>query len=85
MPLARSRRMYCQPCLDWSERRYHLKGAVGAGLLCRCLELGWFKRERDTRALRLTPTGTLGLLDVFGVALGGAVPAPAGAGHLLRA
>ena len=71
-PPARSRRMYCQPCLDWSERRYHLKGVVGAGILCRCLELGWFKRERDTRALRLTSAGRSGLLDVFGVALDGA-------------
>jgi hypothetical protein len=67
-----SRRIYCKPCLDWSERRYHIKGVVGARLLCRCMELGWFERERDTRALRLTPEGTKGLLDVFGVAFGGA-------------
>ena len=69
-----SRRMFCQPCLDWSERRYHLKGVVGAGLLGRCLDLGWFKRERDTRALRLTQDGATGMLDVFGVALEGAAP-----------
>src|SRR5438067_2364915 len=66
-----SRRIYCKPCLDWSERRYHIKGVVGARILCRCMELGWFKRERDTRALRLTPAGTAGLRGVFGVAFGG--------------
>jgi DNA-binding transcriptional ArsR family regulator len=84
---AGSRRMFCQPCLDWSERRYHLKGVVGAGLLCRCLELGWFKRERDTRALRLTPLGRSGLAEVFGIEAddkAGAV-AHRGAGVLLTA
>src|SRR6266478_5287507 len=35
----RTRRIFCQPCLDWSERRYHLKGLVGARILHRLLEL----------------------------------------------
>lgn len=65
---AKSRRLFCQPCLDWSERRYHIKGRVGAAILCRCMELGWFKRTRDSRALKLTPEGRAGLADVFGVA-----------------
>jgi DNA-binding transcriptional ArsR family regulator len=64
----KGRRLFCQPCLDWSERRYHLKGRVGAGLLCRCLDLGWFQRERDTRALRITAAGRAGLAEVFGIA-----------------
>jgi DNA-binding transcriptional ArsR family regulator len=64
-----SRRLFCQPCLDWSERRWHIKGVVGAGLLCRCLDLGWFRRERDSRALRLTPAGRLGLTRTFAVDL----------------
>ena len=64
---AGSRRIFCQPCLDWSERRYHIKGLVGVGLLRRCLELGWFKREGDTRVLRLTPVGRLGLAKTFGI------------------
>src|SRR5947208_2120979 len=80
-----SRRIYCKPCLDWSERRYHIKGVVGARILCRCMELGWFKRERDTRALRLTPGGTAGLREVFGVGLGGAGELTAGGRGLLRA
>jgi DNA-binding transcriptional ArsR family regulator len=65
-----SRRLFCQPCLDWSERRYHIKGRVGAAILCRCMELGWFRRVRDSRALKLTPEGREGLADVFGVKLG---------------
>ena len=85
---AGSRRLFCQPCLDWSERRYHIKGRVGAAILCRCMELGWFRRVRDSRALKLTPEGRVGLADVFGVTLGGEAP-PAGlkeaARPLLRA
>src|SRR5262249_30687987 len=34
----RSRRLFCQPCLDWSERRYHIRGLVGAAILNRLLE-----------------------------------------------
>jgi DNA-binding transcriptional ArsR family regulator len=68
-PSNMGRRLFCQPCLDWSERRYHIRRVVGAGLLCRCLELNWFRRERDSHALRLTPAGRAGLADTFGVDL----------------
>lgn len=64
---SRGRRIFCRPCLDWSERRYHLAGHVGAEICRRCLELGWFQRERDTRTLRLNATGRTGLADFFGV------------------
>jgi DNA-binding transcriptional ArsR family regulator len=66
-PAPRSRRIFCQPCLDWSERRYHLKGIVGAAILRRLLQLGWFERLPDTRALRLTPSGRAGLSNTFHV------------------
>ena len=66
---ARGKRVFCRPCLDWSERRPHLAGLVGAEIWRRCLELGWFKRERDSRALRLTTVGRAGLLDTFGIDL----------------
>ena len=65
----RGKRIFCRPCLDWSERRYHVAGLVGAEIWRRCLALGWFARERDSRALRLTASGRSGLLDVFGVDL----------------
>jgi hypothetical protein len=49
----RTRRVFCQPCLDWTERRYHLKGLVDAAILHLLLELGWLKRVSGSRALRL--------------------------------
>ena len=65
----RSRRIFCRPCLDWSERRYHVAGHVGSEICRCCLQFGWFARERDSRALRLTPAGTAGLRDTFGVVI----------------
>jgi hypothetical protein len=61
----RTRRIFCQPCLDWSERRYHLKGLVGARILDRLLELGWLKCVSGSRALRLTSSGVAGLSEIF--------------------
>jgi hypothetical protein len=46
---SRSRRIFCRPCLDWSERRYHVAGRVGAEIWRRCVELGW-RREIAIRA-----------------------------------
>jgi DNA-binding transcriptional ArsR family regulator len=76
---SRSGRIFCRPCLDWSERRYHVAGLVGAEIGRRCLELGWLRRDRDTRAVRVTSTGQTGLRDVFGISLnygGGASQSP---------
>ena len=61
----RTRRIFCQPCLDWSERRYHLKGLVGARILDRLLELGWLKGVSGSRALQLTSSGRAGLSEIF--------------------
>ena len=61
----RTRRIFCQPCLDWSERRYHLKGLVGARILDRLLELGWLKCVPGSRALQLTSSGRAGLSEIF--------------------
>ncbi|HET7881313.1 MAG TPA: helix-turn-helix transcriptional regulator [Acetobacteraceae bacterium] len=65
------RRVYCRPCLDWSERRPHLAGRVGSALACRCFELGWIARRRDTRAVSITDAGRTGFRDTFGIALDG--------------
>lgn len=54
---AGQRRTFCRPCMDWSERRFHLAGALGAALLSRFRELGWVKFERDSRVVRVTPLG----------------------------
>jgi DNA-binding transcriptional ArsR family regulator len=61
----RTRRLFCQPCLDWSECRYHLKGLVGARMLDRLLELGWLKRVSNSRTLQLTSSGRAGLSEIF--------------------
>lgn len=73
----RSKRIFCKPCLDWSERRYHIAGHVGAEICRRCLDLGWVTRQRDTRALRVTDAGRLGLFECFGVDLENLAPRPA--------
>ena len=65
-----SRRIFCRPCLDWSERRYHVAGLVGAEICRCCQDKGWLVRQRGSRALSLTPTGRRGLRAAFGVALG---------------
>ena len=63
------RRIFCRDCLDWSERRYHVAGFVGAEIWRRCLELGWLARQRDSRAVRVTTMGRRGLRETLGVKL----------------
>lgn len=53
----RSRRAALRPCLDWSERRPHLAGHLAAALACRCFEMGWTRRRKDSRAVALTEEG----------------------------
>src|SRR5271170_650719 len=45
---SRQRRAFCRPCMDWSERRYHLAGSLGAALLSRVCGLGWARREKPS-------------------------------------
>jgi len=65
----RRRRAYCRPCLDWTERRPHLGGAIGAALAVRCFALRWVERRRDSRALLITAAGHRGFDEVFGLTL----------------
>lgn len=55
--LRASRRPLCRPCLDWSERRMHLAGALGAALFDRMLALALIKRQTQGRALQVTARG----------------------------
>lgn len=55
--LAGRRRPFAKPCLDWTERRHHLAGSLGAALAARCFELGWIERLPSSRAVRVTPEG----------------------------
>jgi DNA-binding transcriptional ArsR family regulator len=52
-----SRRPLCKSCLDWSQRRTHLAGALGAALLDRIYALHWARRARNSRAVLFTPAG----------------------------
>jgi hypothetical protein len=63
------RRVFCRPCLDWTERRPHIGGVVGAALAQRCFELEWIERVRDSRALTITPAGRSGLMDRFALSV----------------
>ncbi|HJY42337.1 MAG TPA: helix-turn-helix domain-containing protein [Steroidobacteraceae bacterium] len=51
------KRALCRICMDWSERRHHLAGAVGAALLTRVIELGWAARDKSSRAVCFRPNG----------------------------
>ena len=73
-----ARRPFCRPCLDWSERRPHLAGVVGAALLGHALDRGWVRRLRDSRALDVPPEGERALVVAFGLpAAAWAGPGPA--------
>ena len=68
------RRVFCRPCLDWSERRPHLAGAVGASILRHGLDEGWVTRVAETRTLVITRSGRQGYAEAFGVKLEDELP-----------
>jgi DNA-binding transcriptional ArsR family regulator len=68
-PLERSRRVLARSCLDWTERRSHLAGALPALLLATMLQEGWLRRQPPGRALQVTSKGTAALIAVFGLEL----------------
>jgi len=72
-----SRRRLAFPCLDWTERRPHLNGALGAAITARLIDLGWIERGALRRAVTVTPAGYEGLTVTFGCVLGPA-PGPTG-------
>lgn len=60
-----SRRRFAPECLDWTERRAHLGGALGAALTSALLDRGWYRRGTTPRAVVLTETGREGLAAMF--------------------
>jgi hypothetical protein len=65
----RGARVMCRPCLDWSERRPHLAGAVGAALCTHSFDQGWIRRLHGTRAVAITPKGQRVFWEQFGAQL----------------
>jgi len=68
-PKPRSRRQYACACLDWSERKAHLGGYLGAALLEMMLAQQWLLREPDDRVLHLTNKGQIALKQHFAMSL----------------
>ncbi len=66
-PLSTSRRPLCKSCLDWSARRSHLAGALGAAILDRFFQLGWAKREKNSRVVTFSPEGEKHFQRQFGL------------------
>ena len=66
--LAQLRRPLCRACLDWSVRRHHLGGSLGAALLTRFGELGWARRAKDSRVMNFSAAGERALRERFTLA-----------------
>lgn len=63
----RSRRLFARRCLDWTERKPHLAGALGAALFLRLVSKGWLAPLPRTRAVRITHRGAREMQDQFGI------------------
>ena len=72
LQLRRSRRQFAGTCIDWTQRRRHLNGALAAAITSRMFELGWIERTPQSqrrRSVRVTAVGIEGLASTFGVDL----------------
>jgi DNA-binding transcriptional ArsR family regulator len=60
------RRTFARRCLDWTERKPHLAGALGAALFARLVQTGWVVRKRDSRVVRVTHLGERKIAELIG-------------------
>lgn len=63
--LKKQRRLFLKPCLDWSERKNHIAGSIGASLLDKMIAEDWLRRSKDSRAIQITGKGEKELLKHF--------------------
>jgi DNA-binding transcriptional ArsR family regulator len=63
--LKKQKRSFARPCLDWSERKHHLAGSLGAALLNRMIVDGWVRKEKDSRTMIVTRKGEQAFFDYF--------------------
>lgn len=68
--LKRKRRPLCRTCIDWSERRNHLGGSVGAAVLELMLEKGWARRKAGERTVIINPGGERAFVSWYSSELG---------------
>ena len=67
--IRRSRRHFAGKCIDWTQRRGHLNGALAAAITTRLFELAWVEHGPRRRSVRITPAGAEGLAATFGLTL----------------
>jgi len=65
--LEKSRRPFSRCCVDWTERRPHIAGSLGAALLSAYQANGWLERAAQSRRLAVTPSGRKRLGELFGL------------------
>ncbi|MCI0708850.1 MAG: helix-turn-helix domain-containing protein [Chloroflexi bacterium] len=65
--LKKKQRKFAYACLDWSERHYHIAGALGAAIADVFFENGWIKRVSHSRAVKITPAGETFLANALGI------------------
>jgi DNA-binding transcriptional ArsR family regulator len=65
--LTGSKRLFSRQCLDWSERKPHLAGHLGAVLLKKMKELDWFRKVNFTREMIVTPKGQMRIYDLLNI------------------
>ncbi|NBI27514.1 ArsR/SmtB family transcription factor [Chengkuizengella marina] len=63
--VGKSRRVFAKPCLDWSERRYHISGWLGAAIATHFIEQNWIVKSTTNRSVRLTKEGTIKLKETL--------------------
>lgn len=63
--LKKQKRSFARPCLDWSERKHHLAGSLGAALLNQMIVNGWVRKEKNSRTMIVTRKGEQAFFDHF--------------------
>lgn len=67
--LHRMKRAFTRSCLDWTERKHHLAGALGSALLARFVAQGWVSKTSKSRAVRVTDEGEKALKTLFSISI----------------
>ncbi len=65
--IRKKRRKFAPICVDWTERRHHIGGALGSAICQRFFELAWIEKAADSRAVKITHAGVEGLQSIFGI------------------